>query len=118
MNLCSEDQSSLDTVQDYSGLIGQFSGTIGGRSGYLGSGSLRAVSQSLVLDSERVELVQASGRVGKKGEGSEAKSAAALKSHSEAERRRRERINAHLAALRSLMPSKEKLVAFLCTLCV
>ncbi|KAJ6402181.1 hypothetical protein OIU84_014299 [Salix udensis] len=66
------------------------------------------VSQTLVLDAEMGELVKAPARVGKKGI-SETKALAALKSHSEAERRRRERINAHLATLRGFVPcSTEK----------
>lgn len=36
------------------------------------------------------------------------KAAMALKSHSEAERRRRERINAHLATLRTMVPCSDK----------
>ncbi|KAJ6813899.1 putative transcription factor bHLH30 [Iris pallida] len=38
----------------------------------------------------------------------DAKALAASRSHSEAERRRRERINAHMAMLRSLLPSRTK----------
>ncbi|XP_072964510.1 transcription factor bHLH30-like [Typha angustifolia] len=71
----------------------------------IGSGS------SLVLDGERGELVRAPSRLGKKREGgvSDAKAAMALKNHSEAERRRRERINSHLVTLRSMIPCTEKL---------
>lgn len=69
------------------------------------------MSHSLVLDSEKGELVKAPARVGKK-EISEAKALAALKNHSEAERRRRERINAHLATLRGLVPCTEKVDDF------
>ena len=66
-------------------------------------------SQSLVLDSKRGELVKAPARMGKKGI-SEAKALAALKNHSEAERRRRERINSHLSTLRGLVPYTQKVL--------
>lgn len=66
------------------------------------------VSQSLVLDSEKGELVKTPVIGGKKG-GSDEKAIAALKSHSEAERRRRERINAHLSTLRGLVSCREKM---------
>ncbi|GLT80084.1 hypothetical protein SLA2020_515430 [Shorea laevis] len=66
------------------------------------------VSQSLVLDSEKGELVKMPVRVEKKNVSDE-KIIAALKSHSEAERRRRERINAHLDTLRGLVPCREKM---------
>lgn len=61
---------------------------------------------SLVLDTARGELVNASKMTPK--EILEAKALAASKSHSEAERRRRERINSHLATLRTLLPSSTK----------
>lgn len=64
---------------------------------------------SLVLDREKGELVKGPSRVEKKGVLWEEKTLAALKSHSEAERRRRERINAHLATLRGLVPSTQKM---------
>ncbi|XP_047968117.1 transcription factor bHLH30-like isoform X2 [Salvia hispanica] len=67
------------------------------------------VKQSLVLDGEKGELVKACGKVGRKRGVSETKTAEALRSHSEAERRRRERINAHLESLRGLVPSNEKM---------
>ncbi|URE49617.1 Glycosyl hydrolase family 17 protein [Musa troglodytarum] len=69
-------------------------------------------SSSTVLDLERREFVKAPSRLGGKKEGSgavDAKTALALKSHSEAERRRRERINRHLAVLRSMIPCADKL---------
>ncbi|XP_016446700.1 transcription factor bHLH30-like isoform X2 [Nicotiana tabacum] len=83
----------------------QISGNLGG----FYENEANGVPQNLVLDSEKGELVKASGRVGKKTGKSEGKSIAALKSHSEAERRRRERINAHLATLRNLVPSSDKM---------
>ncbi|XP_009778313.1 transcription factor bHLH30-like [Nicotiana tabacum] len=83
----------------------QISGNLGG----FYENEAKVVSQNLVLDSEKGELVKASGRVGKKVGKSEGKRIAALKSHSEAERRRRERINAHFATLRNLVPSSDKM---------
>ncbi|PSS29062.1 Transcription factor bHLH30 like [Actinidia chinensis var. chinensis] len=80
----------------------------GGFSGDLRSGPL-SFSQSLVLDSERSEIVKGQVRGGKRSGISEEKAMAALKNHSEAERRRRERINVHLNTLRGLVPCTEKM---------
>ncbi|PKI70763.1 hypothetical protein CRG98_008855 [Punica granatum] len=77
-----------------------------GFSGLSCSGS--AVPQSLVLGNEEGKLVKASASIAKKAASPE-KALAALKSHSEAERRRRERINSHLATLRGLVPCTEKM---------
>lgn len=79
-------------------------------------GLLSSSHNSLVFEREKVELVKkspATARVGSKNsEISEAKALAALKSHSEAEKRRRERINGHLSTLRGLVPSNEKVCFF------
>lgn len=95
--------------RDYPSLFDPLLHGSGGFSEVLRGGS--ALSHSLVLDSEKSELVKAPARVAKKGV-SEAKALAALKNHSEAERRRRERINAHLTTLRGLVPCTEKVDKF------
>jgi UTP:GlnB (protein PII) uridylyltransferase len=66
-------------------------------------------SGNLVLDSDKGELVKANGKIEKKNAIVEGKSKEALKNHSEAERRRRERINSHLDTLRGLVPCNQKM---------
>lgn len=78
----------------------------------LGSGS--GSGSSLVLDGERRELVRAPAvRIGKKGSVKggllDEKAVIALRNYSEAERRRRERINSHLSVLRGMICGTEKL---------
>ncbi|PKU68113.1 transcription factor bHLH30-like [Dendrobium catenatum] len=77
--------------------------------GMFGVGSSSVAS--LILDGESGELVRAPVKLGKKGGAGAAdlRSAMALKSHSEAERRRRERINGHLMTLRRMTPCTDKL---------
>lgn len=72
-----------------------------------GVGGAGGSGSRLVLDGVRGELVNAAKMMTPK-ELMEAKAVAASKSHSEAERRRRERINSHLATLRTLLPSTTK----------
>ncbi|WOH05602.1 hypothetical protein DCAR_0625021 [Daucus carota subsp. sativus] len=69
---------------------------------------------SLVLDSERGEIVRAvSSNLNKpvvqKGCLNPEKAMVALRNHSQAERRRRERINGHLATLRNIIPGTAKM---------
>lgn len=66
------------------------------------------VKQSLMLDGEKGESAKASVKLVKKIAISETKAIAALKSHSEAEKRRRNGINAHLDTLRGLVPHSKK----------
>lgn len=93
------------------GFSADFPGFFDGFSANSGFGAiLRGGSSSsslLVLDSERGELVRAPARLGPYEVKAE-KAMVALKNHSEAERRRRERINAHLATLRGIIPGTKK----------
>ncbi|KAK8353571.1 hypothetical protein V6Z12_A05G167300 [Gossypium hirsutum] len=92
----------------YSGIFDPFSRDLGLCNESSHGGSLSVpVPQSLVLDHEKGELVKAPVELKKKSV-SEEKIIAALKNHSEAERRRRERINAHLDTLRTLLPCRQK----------
>lgn len=67
-------------------------------------------SKNLVHGGEKEETLKAKEVLDEKKDGDiEVKSVAALKSHSEAEKRRRERINAHLDTLRGLVPCTGKM---------
>ncbi|CAK8577103.1 unnamed protein product [Lathyrus sativus] len=65
-------------------------------------------SFSLVLDRERGMLVETPAKMEQKGVSTE-RTAEALKNHSDAERRRRARINSHLDTLRSVIPGALKM---------
>ncbi|KAM0852321.1 hypothetical protein ACQ4PT_051843 [Festuca glaucescens] len=104
----------------FSGAAGIYEGFYGGFGGGYGhhdhafSQQLGASTSSLLLDGgPRQQLdtaVNVTDMPKRKGGGErEEKAASALRSHSEAERRRRERINAHLATLRSMVPCTDKM---------
>lgn len=93
--------SSFPIGSDFFNMFDSFQRDFGGINGVPRGGSL-------VLDSDKSELVKAPVGVIKKGVTQE-KLMAAMKSHSEAERRRRERINSHLNTLRGLVPCTEKM---------
>jgi len=107
----------------FSGTAGLYEGFYGGFGGGHGhdhrfSPQLGASTSSVLLDGGTRRLDAAVGvttDVSKRkgGDEREEKAATALRSHSEAERRRRERINAHLATLRSMVPCTDKVSAFL-----
>ncbi|CAN4105045.1 unnamed protein product [Withania somnifera] len=84
----------------------EFHEDYGGFQGVMGNGM--SSSSSLILDNESEELVKAMVKPGGKGVNPE-KALIALKNHSEAERRRRERINGHLGTLRNLIPGTNKM---------
>ncbi|KAK4286095.1 hypothetical protein QN277_002703 [Acacia crassicarpa] len=94
-----------------SGICGNASQKSGSHGFTVNSGVIEngfASSSSLVLDNQIGELVEASAKERNKGLSSE-RSVAALKNHSEAERRRRARINAHLDTLRTAIPGANKM---------
>ncbi|PAN32911.1 hypothetical protein PAHAL_5G521300 [Panicum hallii] len=101
----------------FDGFYGGFGGGGGCGHGYdeYGLGQLGASTSPVLADggteeadgaAASTELLEAPKR---KGDRRSEKAAMALKSHSEAERRRRERINAHLATLRTMVPCTDKM---------
>uniref|UniRef100_A0ACD5VVV4 Uncharacterized protein n=1 Tax=Avena sativa TaxID=4498 RepID=A0ACD5VVV4_AVESA len=98
----------------YEGFYGGFGGGHGHDHGFSPQLQLGASTSSVLLDGGARQLDAAVHGVTdvskRKGGGErEEKAATAMRSHSEAERRRRERINAHLATLRSMVPCADKM---------
>ncbi|XP_051223815.1 transcription factor bHLH51-like [Lolium perenne] len=96
----------------YEGFYGGFGGGHGHDHGF--NQQLEASTLSALFDGGTRQLhtaVDVTDVVQKRKGGGERdeKAATALRSHSEAERRRRERINAHLATLRSMVPCTDKM---------
>ncbi|KAK1663176.1 hypothetical protein QYE76_051335 [Lolium multiflorum] len=97
----------------YEGFYGGFGGGHGYDHGF--NQQLGASTSSVLLDGGTRQQLHTAVDVTdvvqkRKGGGErEEKAATALRSHSEAERRRRERINAHLATLRSMVPCTDKM---------
>ncbi|KAM0839802.1 hypothetical protein ACQ4PT_060077 [Festuca glaucescens] len=94
----------------YGGFYGGFGGGHGHDHGF--SQQLGAPASSLLLNGGPRQLdaaVDSTDVAKRKGGFEREKATTALRSHSEAERRRRERINAHLATLRSMVPSTDKM---------
>ncbi|CAL4978596.1 unnamed protein product [Urochloa decumbens] len=98
------------------GLFDGFYGGFGGGHGYeeYGFGQLGASTSTVLEDGGTEADVAAASAEPEappevKGDHRAEKAAMALKSHSEAERRRRERINAHLATLRTMVPCNDKM---------
>lgn len=92
---------------DFFNTINGYSENLFGFQGVITNGS--SSNSSLILDKERGELVKAMLKPGEK-KVNEEKALIAMRNHSEAERRRRERINGHLTTLRSLIPGTDKVV--------
>ncbi|KAJ1282011.1 hypothetical protein BS78_03G017400 [Paspalum vaginatum] len=103
-----DDMSSFPFASD----PGLFDGFYGGGHGRLDECGLGAGGQLGALDggAEReLDAAASAEATARNGDRRADKAAMALKSHSEAERRRRERINAHLATLRTMVPCADKM---------
>ncbi|XP_061359780.1 transcription factor bHLH30-like [Gastrolobium bilobum] len=72
------------------------------------SGALNWISRGGLVNIDKGEPLRSPSIIGQKNI-CEPKALAALKRHSEAEKRRRKRINGHLATLRGLVPSTEEM---------